>query len=194
MARGSATDLAFSCDCGAVVGRLTCDASSGVHAVCFCRDCRAAELWLGRTDPAPGPVDVFQTTADRVHIDRGADRLGLLRLGPKGLMRWYAACCNAPLFNTLASPKLAFAAIHTARLAAPDRIGPVRARGFVPKSGGGTRHAGAGIMVFRMLKGMAAARLSGRWRLTPFFDPDSGAPVVEAHIPSKQERAALTRT
>lgn len=185
-------ELGFSCDCGCVTGRLAASAvGSGVHAVCFCRDCRAAELWLGRPDPAPGPVDVFQTTADRFRIDKGSDRIGLMRLGPKGMMRWYATCCGAPLFNTLSRPGLPFAAIHTARLDDPDRTGPVQARGFVARPGGGTRHEGWGMIIFRVLGGMAAARMSGRWRQTPFFDPKTALPMVPARVLSRNERAAL---
>lgn len=187
-----AAALRFSCDCGAIAGWLDPEAGrSGVHAVCFCRDCRAAELWLGRPDPAPGPVDVLQTTPDRVHFDTGTDRLGLVRLGPKGLMRWYATCCNAPLFNTLAAPKLAFAAIHTARLTDPRRIGPVRVHSSIPQPGGGTKHKGWGVMVLRILGGMLAARVTGRWRNTPFFDVQTGAPTVPARVLTKAERATL---
>ncbi|MCB1364527.1 MAG: hypothetical protein KDK02_10415 [Rhodobacteraceae bacterium] len=184
--------LAFSCDCKAVRGHLQAGAAArGVHAVCYCRDCRAAELWLGRPDPAPGPVDVFQTTPDMIRFQSGTDRLGLLRLSPKGLMRWYATCCNAPLFNTLASPRLPFAALHVARLDSPESVGPVRVHSFVPRPGGRSAHRGWGRMILRLVTGMGGARLSGRWRRTPFFDPDSGAPVAEATIPDKAARAAL---
>ncbi len=158
---------------------------------CFCRDCRAAELHFGQPDPAPGPVTILQTTPDRITLTSGADRLGLFRLGPNGLFRWYATCCNAPLFNTLKSPNLPFSGVHVTRLDTPDRIGPVTARNAIPKPDGTTTSTGIARALFAIFRNMIAARLSGRWRQTPFFDVNTGRPVSEAIIPSKDERARL---
>lgn len=193
MARGAddGQPLAFRCDCGAIHGHLIARAvRSGTHVVCFCADCRAAGLLLNRPDPAPGPVDLFQTAPDGVHFQTGKDRLGLVRLGPNGLLRWYANCCNAPMFNTLAKPSLPFVGIHANRVDDPARLGPVRARGFVPQAGGKTRHEGAVAMIWGLASRMLAARLSGRWRDTPFFDAQ-GRPVAEARVLTTEERAAL---
>jgi len=46
-------------------------------------------------------VALYQTRPDCVHIDDGAEHLACLRLSPKGLLRWYASCCDTPLANTL---------------------------------------------------------------------------------------------
>lgn len=184
--------LEFSCNCGELQGHLDVAAlRTGTHTVCYCPDCRAAELYFGQPDPAPGPVDQFQTTPDMLTITRGVDKLGLMRLGPRGLMRWYATCCNAPLFNTLTNPKLAFVGINGARMAEPERLGRVVAKGFVPQSGGKPRHQGVVPMVWGLIRRMGPARMSGRWKQTPFFDPETGDPVAVAEIPSKQARAAL---
>ena len=184
--------LGFSCTCGAIRGSIdNATPRGGTHLVCHCADCRAAELVLGQPDPAPEGVAIYQTTPDMIVLDRGADRLGLMRLSPKGLLRWHAACCDAPLFNTLARPGLPFVGVHVARLDDPARIGPVVVHSFLPQRDGGARHKGAGIMVWRMLSRMASARLSGRWRQTPFFDPATGAPVAQARILTKAERAAF---
>ncbi|MFV0513395.1 MAG: DUF6151 family protein [Jhaorihella sp.] len=189
--RESTAALAFACDCGALRGHLEPQAAgSGTRVVCRCRDCRAAQLHLGQADPEPNGVDLLQTTPDTVTIDRGAQNLGLFRLGPRGLLRWYATCCNTPLFNTFSSPKLPFAGVLTARLADPDRAGPVRARGFVPKPGGTTHEHGARA-VLGILGRLLRARLSGRWRNTPFFDIESGEPVVKPEVLTRSERAAL---
>ena len=185
--------LAFSCDCKAVRGHLQAGAAArGVHAVCYCRDCRAAELWLGRPDPAPGPVDVFQTTPDMIRFQSGTDRLGLLRLSPKGLMRWYATCCATPMFNTLRSPRLAFVGLLADRLDDTAALGPLIGRAFLPGTGGKTyRHEGFNRIGFRIAKMMLAANLSGKWRQTPFFDA-VGTPTAPAHVISREERQAAT--
>lgn len=187
-ARTARAPLEFSCDCGQLRGHL--DPVHGNRAQCFCADCRAAELFFGRPDPAPGPVDLFQTMPDWLTLTHGADRLALLRLGPRGLLRWYAGCCDTPMFNTLAKPTLPFVAVHLGRLADPARAGRVGTRSFVPQPGGSRRHEGGLRLLGGVFVPMLVARLSGRWRRTPFFDA-SGAPVAEARIPDRKTRAAL---
>ena len=186
--------LHFSCTCGDVQGVVETSAlRDGVHAACFCSDCRAAQLYFGQPDPAPGPVALFQTAPDRMTITEGLDKLGLMRLGPNGLLRWYATCCNAPLCNTLKSPKFPFVGIPVDRFAAPERLGPVQVQGFIAAPDGKTRHKGAGRMVWRMFSRFFTAWTSGRWRDTPFFDLKTGKPVAEAEIPTREQRTALYR-
>lgn len=184
--------LEFACTCGQLQGHIAASAvAAGTHAVCYCADCRAAELYFKQPDPAPGPVDLFQTTPDAITITKGAQNLGLFRLSPRGLMRWYATCCHAPLFNTLAKPKLAFAGVQVARFSDPDRIGPVRVQAYMPQPDGGPKHRGAARMAMGVASRMLAALLSGRWRQTPFFNPETGEPVAKPTILSKQERSRL---
>lgn len=184
--------LAFGCTCGTVTGHIAgAGPRTGTHIICHCRDCRAAELYFEQPDPGGDGVEVYQTTSDAVTFDSGQDALGLLRLGPKGVMRWYATCCNAPLFNTLSKPKLAFATLILARAKDPSVVGPIVARSFVPTPGGAPKHKGAALMVWRIFTRLGAARLSGRWRDTPFFDVDSGEPVVPAKILTHEERSTL---
>lgn len=190
MARGSdnRSPLTFSCDCGTVTGRLS--PVQGNHVVCYCADCRAAELFLNRDDPAPGPVDLFQTLPETISFSNGVAQIAAFRLSPRGPIRWYASCCKTPLFNTLASPKLPFCAIHSARLSDPSRIGRVTIRSFAPQPGGKRKTEGAARMVWSVLGRMAAARISGRWRHTPFFD-DSGSPVAAPELISRDIRDTL---
>jgi len=187
-----AVDQPFACNCGALSGHVSAHGiKNGTRAVCYCADCRAGVLYLGQPDPAPGPVDVFQTSPDSVKITQGAEHLRLMRLGPKGLFRWYAGCCNSPLANTLAKPTLPFAGLHTDRFADKDALGKIRARGFVPQPGKPSKTKGAAAMVLGIISRMATSRMSGRWRQTPFFDVETGLPVAKPEIPSKEERAKL---
>jgi len=184
--------LDFSCSCSQLQGHIAPDAAkSGLHLVCYCRDCRAAELYFKQPDPAPGPVDLFQTTPDAITITTGAQNLGLFRLSPRGTMRWYATCCDTPLFNTTPNAKLPFAGIRVATLATPERIGPVVAKAFAPRPDGRHKHDGIARMAWGVATRMLATRISGRWRQTPFFNIETGKPVAKPVIPSKQERAAL---
>ena len=182
---------AFACTCGALAGRVEgLSPRSGTRLECFCADCRAAQLWLDQPDPRPGGVGLFQTAPDRIHIDRGAEHLALMRLSPKGLFRWYASCCRAPLFNTLSRPGLPFAAVVVDRLETPSAAGKVRTQGFLPGPDGRPRHKGAATMAFGILQRMLASRLSGRWRETPFFHED-GAPRAKPRVLDREERARV---
>lgn len=185
------SEIPFSCSCGAITGALGIDSPrEGNHLVCHCPDCRAAVTHLTGAAPEAG-VELFQTLPDRIHITQGADRLAILRLSPKGILRWYASCCGAPLFNTLKSPKLPFVGIAVARLADAAPLGPLKGRAYLPRQGGGYRHEGFNRIGLTVLRNMITARLSGRWRDTPFFD-ESGAPVAPIRVLSREERAAAT--
>jgi len=187
-----ATQQSFTCKCGTLRGHVTAHGiKSGTRAECFCADCRAAILYLGQPDPAPGPVDIFQLAPDAIEITQGADQLRLMRLGPKGLLRWYAGCCNTPFANTLAKPSLPFAGLHSNLFENKDALGKIRARGFVPQPGKPAKTTGAAVMALGIISRMATCRMSGRWKQTPFFDVETGQPVAKADIPTKKERAAL---
>ncbi len=184
--------LAFSCSCGNLRGHIAADAlASGTRVGCYCRDCRAAYLYLEQPDPAPGPVDLFLTTPDQISITEGAGFLAPFRLSPRGPLRWRTTCCNTPLCSSGSGPKIPFAGFQTAALSDPDRLGPIVTRVYVPKGDGKTAHRGIMRLIVRLLPQVLAARVSGRWRKTPFFTAGSGDPVAEPTVLSGQERAAL---
>lgn len=186
--------LGFACACGTVSGRIEPFArGGGMHVRCHCRDCRAAEIYLGQPDPRPDGVALYQTTPDRIIFDQGRDMLALMALGPKGIYRWYAACCRSPLFNTARTARFPFAGVHVSAIGATERLGPVRGEAFIPKPDGSTRNTGAGAFVYGLLSRSIVAWISGRWRQTPFFDLATGKPVVEPRMLTKEERAAASR-
>ena len=188
----NAGPLDFSCSCGKLQGQLTAKgAASGLHVGCYCSDCRAVEIHMHRPDPAPDPVDLFLTTQDTLTITQGTQHIGLLRLSPRGTMRWYATCCDTHLFNTSANPKLAFLSIRATTLGAPERLGPFIAETNIPKPGGKTVNKGMARVMRKLVPQILIARLTGRWRQSPLFDTDSGEPVVAPVILSKEERATL---
>ncbi|MBO9449999.1 hypothetical protein J7426_07020 [Tropicibacter sp. R16_0] len=193
MARGT-DPLGFSCGCGALKGHVTAEGvRSGSHVVCYCPDCRAGELYFQQPDPAPGPVDIFQLSPDTVVIDQGAEHLAAIRLSPNGMFRWYAKCCDTPLCTTMKSAKTPFAGMSVNRFDDPDRLGPVVSKGFVPAPDGSRKHETAYRAAWPLIKRMVVARLSGRWKHTPFFDAHTNEPVVEPRVIDKSERAQLYR-
>ncbi|MEC7257052.1 MAG: DUF6151 family protein [Pseudomonadota bacterium] len=171
--------MAFGCACGAVSGRVDpCTRHSGTHVLCFCADCRRADLHLDQPDPANAGAGLFISTADTVSFATGVEKLACFQLSRSGPLRRYASCCRSPLFNTSPKRQFPFVAIHVGRLAAQEALGPVRLRTFRPTGNGRSRHSGNPIAFFQVVGRVLAARLSGRWRKTPFFNEASGRPVV----------------
>jgi len=73
------------------------------RAVCYCDDRQAFLHHLGRADllDAHGGTDIVQVAPARLSFVQGQERVVGLRLTSRGLYRWYANCCRAPLGNTL---------------------------------------------------------------------------------------------
>ncbi|WP_171240548.1 DUF6151 family protein [Ruegeria sp. HKCCA5491] len=192
MPNSTAKDFAFSCNCGALRGAITAaGAKSATHTVCFCHDCRAAQLYFGQPDPAPGPVEVLQMLPEEIRIDGGAEHLALMQLSPKGMLRWYASCCNAPLAVTTRTPKFPFAGFIVKRIADPSGLGPITTRGFVPQPDGKQSHEKLGPAVKGLISRVLKSRISGSWKNSVFFDPNTRQPVATPVILSQSERAAF---
>ncbi len=196
-------DLDLGCRCGTVRGVLHDIApTAGTHLVCYCRDCQAYLRHLRREDlldPAGG-TDIFQTSTGRVAFEEGREHLACLRLSEKGLLRWYASCCNTPVANMPALAAIPFGGFVTACLPDPDRdasIGPVVARYKTESAvsgGGGARRDSGGLTVLRRFAVLTlAARRRGEHRRSPFFDPDTRAPSVSPRILDQAERRAAYR-
>jgi hypothetical protein len=184
-------DISFACSCGQIKGTLRGAApSTGTHLECFCTDCRAAEVYAGQPD-IPS-VTLFQTSADKFDVEQGHDKLAVFSFGEKNLLRWHAACCGSIMFNTLRNPKTGFASIRVPLLADQNAIGKVTTKAFIKTASGKSKHHGMARFVYGLLARMAAVRLSGRWKQTPFFDTASLKPVREVQIVSKEDRAKIT--
>ena len=189
MGRRAANSMPFSCACGALTGHITvAGVQSGTHVGCFCHDCRAAQLYFGQPDPAPGPVNILHMSPEELRIDSGADQLALMQLSPKGMLRWYAKCCNAPIATTARSAKFPFAGFDVNRIADPQALGPITTRGFAPQPGGKQAHENIRYAAIGLAIRLTKSWLSGSWRKTPFFKAD-GDPVASPTILSKAERA-----
>ncbi len=124
--------------------------------------------------------------------------LACMRLTKRGLVRWYAKCCNTPLGNTLGNYKVSFvdlihSCLENGGRSLDDSFGPIRmwvntkgAKGAVPSN---TMAEIGGIM--RIVGMLLRARLNGSNRRTIFFSPETGAPVATPKVLSREERAKL---
>lgn len=194
-------DLAISCTCGKVRGQLKAiTPDKGARYVCHCKDCQAFIHFLKRQsdvlDKNAG-TGVFQTRPSRLAIASGIDQLRCIRLTAKPTLRWYAGCCNCPLFNTTSSGRYPFLSV-ICHCADPDlrddAMGPVRGHLFVAEAIGdmtGKTEVGGNRMLLGVIYRMICERLSGRSRDTPLFDPVTGKPVAMPAIMDPADRARL---
>ena len=174
-------------------------AGNGNHVVCMCDDCQTFAHFLDRADiilDSSGGTTIYQTTPARLVLD-GKERLRCVRLSPKGLMRWYAGCCNTPVANTMAGPRLPFAGLLSplfSRAEAESVVGPVIAKCFSKFATGapppGSYKKTPARLILRMMRQFAIGFVRKQNRPNPFFASD-GLPIVEPTILSKDERNAL---
>lgn len=190
--------LPLRCRCGHLTGEITLDHAYS-RATCYCRDCQAFARHLGRDDitDANGGTDIVPMPPSDIRFDGGTDRLACLSLSPKGLLRWYAACCMTPVANLPRDPGLHYAGVVTACIAAPeaDIAAKAGARGRVVLAGKQGTPPVAGTPVALALGGASIfahilmAKLRGR-RASPFFDA-GGAPVRAPEVLTLEQRRAL---
>jgi hypothetical protein len=196
-------DFPLRCRCGAVRG-LARDASPSKinHCFCYCDDCQAFAHYLGRADDvldAHGGTEITQMSQANIAFTAGADRIAAIRFTEKGLVRWYAGCCNTPIGNTMASGGVPFIGVIHTFIAAPSAaLGPVRGRGFAKSAKGGRDSVPKdGLPDLVMLARVLVKLLNWRWRgdhkRSALFDAATGKPLAEPHVLDETEREDLRR-
>ncbi|MFO0627916.1 MAG: DUF6151 family protein [Polyangiales bacterium] len=194
-------DLTFRCRCGALQGVVRDASPTGGHrAICYCDDCQTAAHALdgGASLDEHGGSDIFQVPPRSVSLTQGVEHLRCLRLGPKGLLRWYAGCCDTPLANCLPTPRSPFVGVQAGAFVLPegasrdDALGPVRLRVMGAYAKGGCPPGAAPR--FRITEGGPVARLllrsvlRGLHRPSPFFDPSTGAMRATPRVLTREAR------
>ncbi|MEH6521009.1 DUF6151 family protein [Sulfitobacter sp.] len=185
-------DVPFSCQCGEMKGTLHgATPSSGNHLRCYCSACRAAVLYTTGKDVEDRGVELYQTTPDKISFQQGQNNLEVFSFTPERLLRFRASCCGVQMFTTLAKPKIAMAAIMTDLLHDKTAIGPIASQSFIPQADGTSKHSSIlrlfGGTIWRAL----VARVTGRWKQTPFFDIETGKPIKAVYVPTSEERKSL---
>lgn len=101
-----------------------------------------------------------------------------MSLSPRRLLRWYAGCCRTPVGNTPRNPKLSYAG-----LAHDCPSGPAfdKDAAFGPPR----------LAALKTAHNVGGARLSGRYKDNPFFQPGTAEPIVPAQVLSAEHSAAL---
>lgn len=182
-------DHPISCKCGAVKGKVL-DCKLVNRAICYCTDCQAFAHYLGHASEIldeQGGSDIIQTAPGYLEFTQGLDKLACIRLTPKGLVRWYASCCNTPIGNTMYSNKVSFIGlVHNCLDSAnlDSSFGPVRAV-FNAKSARGDpkpKDMGNFSAILRISAQILGARLNGSYKQNPLFNRTSGTPIAQPKV------------
>ena len=194
------SNLGFSCACGAVSGTIAkATAAEGDFVYCHCSDCQSVPKYLGAQDrilEQAGGTALYQSRCARLSIASGKDRLAGLHMTDKPTLRWYATCCNTPMFNTYANGKIPYV---TTLLANCDDVGraalgePV-GHLFLEDAPGeteGLKPLSMNALLRRFFKRMLKDIVSGDRRRNPLFDSETLQPIAPPYRLSEEERRAV---
>ena len=187
----------IQCKCGTLRGQV---AGSGTHnrIVCYCTDCRAFAGFVGKAPDVldqHGGTEIVQIAQSRLRFLQGEDRLAAIRLSDTGMLRWYASCCDTPVGNTMANPKVSFIGlIHTClnRQRIDEDFGSRIAMVSTDTALGTPQPKQRGLagVIARFIWIALTSRMSGSYKKSPLFDA-SGLPRVAPKILSAEELAVL---
>jgi len=193
-------ELPIRCACGTITGAVAVRGLA-VHGHCYCRDCQAFARHLGRPErmlDERGGTELIGTLPGRIRFMSGQEHLACITLTSRGPYRWYADCCRTALCNTGRSRNMAFATLHRRVLAAPPAqveraFGPPRFVFGAKSATGPVAGSWRGMLtaVPKVLWNILYARLSGAWRVSPFFVPGTDRPLREPQALTPEQRHAL---
>ncbi|MBO6768149.1 MAG: hypothetical protein JJ901_07565 [Erythrobacter sp.] len=193
--------LPFACQCGAVTGVIEqASAREGDRVVCHCVDCRDLVRYLGQEERVLddlGGTDLYQSRCARVKLHSGRDKLASLHMTEGKTLRWYASCCNSPMFNTYANGKVPYVTTILAN-ADPARrdalLGAPVGHVFAEQATGDASELE--LMPFsrlmrRFFGRMIRDLLAGDRRRSALFDPKTLEPIAEPIRLSPEQRDSL---
>ena len=183
----------IQCQCGTIRGQIE---GGGIcsRVICYCTDCRAFANFLGQFDDvcdAQGGTEIVQIAQPRLRMVQGIEHLACLRLSANGMLRWYTSCCNTPLGNTMADPKIGFIGmIHSSldRSHMNSDFGTSIARLNTNTALGETKPQQRGLpgVILRFLWLVVSTRFSGSYKKSQLFN-SAGAPIVQARVLTAEE-------
>ena len=201
-------DIPLKCRCGALRG-VAHDISSrhGHRVICMCDDCQAYAHYLGQAKTVldeNGGTEVVPMAPSSLEITQGIENLKCLRLTEKGLLRWYTACCNTPIANTAPISKLPFAGVvhsiidfNSSGQSRDSVLGPIGMRvqgksgiGILPE---GTYQSFSFKQILQTIRFLFVGFLKRQYTPSPFFNVQTGKPVVVPYILTKVERDNLRK-
>lgn len=179
----------IKCMCGSLKGSVV-NLTSANRCVCYCKDCQSFAHFLEHDQTIlndAGGTDILQTSPGNVRFSSGIENLACIKLSEKGLLRWYARCCNTPIGNTPANMKIAFVGlVHNCLNGesglSEDTFGPVRAVVNTGSAVGEPKSQGMPMYLFRVIAMLLRARVNGSYKETPFFNTTTGEPIVSPKV------------
>lgn len=187
-AKDTGPDLSFACACGSVTGRLVgAGPRAGDHVVCHCSDCRSFATRLGaahRVLDEAGGTALYQTRCARMRIDSGREHLACLHLTAKPTLRWYAGCCDTPMFNTYKDGRVPYITTLVANCDPGRRdqaLGAPVGHLFTDEATGDVAHLkpmSMARMMRRFFPRMIADIVAGDRRRSALFDPQTLKPIA----------------
>jgi len=144
---------------------------------------------------ASGGAEFVAARAEHVVLDAGIEHLACLSLSEKGLLRWYAACCNTPIANTTRDWKFPYVGIIRTCLMADSasfqRSFPrvqMRVNTTSAKQAPQSMLLQTVVTLMGFMSRVIASRINGAYRRTPFFVSPEGLPRTEINVLSESER------
>src|SRR5690606_18240209 len=192
--------IPIRCRCGTLQGEFE-PRDVYARATCYCRDCQAFAHTLGRGDVLDphGGTDILAMLPAGLRLTAGADQLTCLSLSPRGVLRWHSACCDTPIANTPRDPKLPYVGLLATTAgsnldALDEALGPARAALNTESAQGQVKSTPllTAFGVTQIMLRIVWARLRGRHRDNPFFDPVTRRPVADPRVLTKEERVRAT--
>ncbi|MFS2036743.1 DUF6151 family protein [Polaromonas sp. CT11-55] len=188
------------CQCGTLQGQVS-HTESVCRGVCYCKDCQAYAHFLGKADEIldeMGGSDVVATLPQHVSFTQGVEKLTCMSLSDKGMLRWYASCCNTPIGNTSRDFKVSHVGLlhnclEDSSTSLDSAFGPVRMRVGMKSAKGAPKAMALSttVAILQFMARLIRARLDGSYKRTPFFDPETGKPRVSPKVLTPDERARL---
>ena len=184
-----AQNVELQCECGSVAGRLEgFDPARADYVVCHCSDCQAFARTLDAEarilDRANG-THLLQTRCATLEIDRGRDLLACLHLTEKPTLRWYASCCDTPMFNTYRNGRVPYITTLLANCDPEGREALTRqclGHLFLDDAGVSTADLTAcspAKLALRVVPRMIRDLVGGDRRRTALFDPQTLEPIAQ---------------
>ena len=193
-------NLPFACVCGQVAGTIArASPKRGDHIVCHCTDCQTFPLYLGQADRVldeHGGTPLYQSRCGDLSFERGRDKLGALHLTEQPTLRWYATCCDTPLFNTFQNGRIPYTTTLVANTAESARqsLGPPIGHLFVKDAPGDPQDLSdmsMGRLMRRFFVRLVKDVFSGDRKRNPLFDPHSFEPIATPQRLDEAERSRL---
>ena len=192
--------MTFSCACGTVAGTIAdVGPKQGDYVYCHCTDCQAVPKLLGAAERVlkrAGGTALYQTRCARLSFASGKDKLAGVHMTDKPTLRWYASCCDTPLFNTYANGKLPYTTILLANCDEAGRAALGEPRGHLhladaPGETDDLKPMSMAALLLGFFKRLVKDVASGDRRRNPLFDPKTLEPIATPHRLTAGEREAL---